>query len=273
MFPILAKFNIGFGVLEIRAYSAFLFLAAAVSITGVLWYGKKRFDFPVRKNLIVALGMIIFGIVGARMLNIFLNWGYYHRNPAMVSSFDSRGFSLFGGILLGGIFGIIFVKMNKLDLWRLADMYAPFLGIGIVLLRLGCYLNGCCFGKETSLPWGVIFPNFSQAHLYQLGQNSTNLFVVHAVHPTQLYELFGAFICAILAFWLNREKSRSGVAILSFLILFSAVRWINLSFRVMPESYDAPKYFYPLFYGSLICAGVFFLRARLSEGKIATIEK
>lgn len=259
MFPILAKFNFGFGVIEIKAYSFFLFLALLISVMGVLWYGKKSFNFSLGKNLIAVFVMVAFGIIGARGLNIFLNWGYYQKNPAMISSLDSRGFSLFGGILLGGLAGMILVRIYKLNLWRFSDMYTPFLGLGIVFLRVGCYLNGCCFGKETALPWGVVFPNFSQAHLYQLGQNSTSLFVVHAVHPTQLYELCGVFFGTILAFWLNQKKVRPGITTLSFLIVLCVVRLINLNFRVMPTSFDAPVYFYPIFYGLLICACIYYL--------------
>lgn len=265
MFPILAKLNFGFGVIEIRAYSFFLLLATAVSIVGVLWYGRKKFNFPINQNLIALAVMIIFGLIGARMLNVFLNFGFYQKNPAMITSLDSRGFSLFGGIILGGLAGIIFTRLKKINLWDFADMYAPFLGIGIIFLRIGCFLNGCCFGKETNMPWGITFPNFSQTHFHQLAQNSTDLFVVQAVHPTQLYELFGALLATILAFWLNRKKINSGMAILTFLILFSLVRWINYYFRVMPETFEASKYFYPLFYGIVICACGYLLYNKLKK--------
>ena len=274
MYPILWKLDLGAGTFELGAYAFFLVLASVVSSSGALWYGKKKFAFPIWPNFLALLLMIGLGLVGARGLNILLNWEFYQENPALIRSFDLRGFSLFGGIFLGGLGGIVFARATKRDSWNFFDMYAPFLGIGIALSRWGCFLNGCCFGRETILPWGVVFPNFSQAHFHQLAEDSSNLFVVAAVHPTQLYELFGALAATLLAFWLNQKKLFSGAAILAFLILFCLVRWLNLAFRVMPESYLAPVWAYPLFYGLVIvfCGVLFWRKARGFTAKSKKIQ-
>lgn len=270
MYPSLGKFYFGSGAFELGAYACFLVLASVVSCLGALWYGKRKFNFPLQSTFFALLLMMGMGLVGARGLNILLNWEFYQENSALIWSLDLRGFSLFGGIVFGGLSGVVFVWAKKGDYWKFFDMCAPFLGIGIALSRWGCFLNGCCFGKETGLPWGGVFPNFSQAHFHQLAKDSSNLFVVAAVHPTQLYELFGALVAVFLAFWLNQKKIFSGAAFLAFLILFCLIRWLNLAFRVMPESYLAPSWAYPLFYGLVIvfCGALFWWKMERAIGEM-----
>jgi phosphatidylglycerol:prolipoprotein diacylglycerol transferase len=142
---------------------------------------------------------------------------------------------------------------------KFADTVTPFIGIGIVLMRIGCFLNGCCFGKETDLPWGVKFPQFSPAHIWQISENVFGSLEVKPVHPTQIYELIAALFCTILALLIIKKKKPAGTAFLVCGIIFSAFRWFNMQFRVLPYSEAVLNFWYPLLYAAIIILCVYFL--------------
>jgi phosphatidylglycerol:prolipoprotein diacylglycerol transferase len=202
----------------------------------------------------------IAAFVGARVLHGLINFGYYRLHPDRWLALDFQGFALFGGIISAVVVGIIGCTILKINFWKLGDHWIPFLGLSIALMRVGCFLNGCCFGKETNLPWGVRFPFFSPAHKYQLAHHSADLFSVQLVHPTQLYELLAALIASGIAVIILKKKYREGTAILTFIILFAAIRWINYSFfRVMPDTFDASPLLYPLLYAGTIFVSLVLL--------------
>jgi phosphatidylglycerol:prolipoprotein diacylglycerol transferase len=143
----------------------------------------------------------------------------------------------------------------RIDVWRAADLAAPFVGIGVAIIRFGCFLRGCCFGETTDVFWGVTFPLFSPAHLAQLSSGQAELLSSHAVHPTQLYELVGALAVGAIAWALVKKKIfPNGVAALIAAAVFTLVRLTVYFFRVMPEAYGTPAYFYPMLYITILVA-------------------
>lgn len=215
---------------------------------------------PLGALLIAAFAAFI----GARLLNGLLNPALYEAEPWRWLTLHATGFSLYGGIIAALGTGYLAARVLRLDLWRMADLAAPSVGIGIALIRFGCYLRGCCFGVPTELPWGVTFPLFSQAHLSQLAAGEAELLSAHAAHPTQLYELAGALLAAAVAWTLGRKKIfPDGVAALSAAAIFTLVRLITYFFRVMPETYGAPEQFYPLLYVAILAGLAFLIWFRL----------
>jgi prolipoprotein diacylglyceryltransferase len=98
----------------------------------------------------------------------------------------------------------------------------------------------------------------SEAHKYQLLNNETNILTVLPVHPTEIYELLAAGIGLFLASFLIRKKAPDGIAFLSFGIWFMAFRWFDYYLMVLPRTFQASPYFYPILYGFLIIlCGVF----------------
>jgi len=240
--------------LETGPYELFLFLAILVAVLGGLWFAVKK-NFPAGKVLLVLLAMCLAAFVGARLLNALVNFPAYLAEPARVWQAGAVGFSLYGGILAALIVGYLVTRLQGIAPWRLADTLVPFLGVSIAIMRIGCFLNGCCFGKETNLPWGVIFPFLSPAHIYQLSQGG-NFLSVNPVHPTQLYEMGAALLLSALALFLLRKKLPAGTVTLVFLSGFSLFRFFNYFLRVNPESFSMPEYFYPLLYFGICVSGL-----------------
>lgn len=191
-----------------------------------------------------------------------MNFELYLDNPQRFWSFKLQGFSIFGSALAVPV-GWVYCRLVKLDIWRIADSITPFLAAGIVFMRVGCFLNGCCYGKETTLPWGVIFPDLSRTHLHQISQNPIMILSgSSAVHPTQIYELIAALIGGVIAFWLIRKRTTPGVSFLLFAVWFSLFRLFNNFLRVQPHTFDAPALFYPIFYTFFIFLGTLFIFLR-----------
>lgn len=257
--------------ISISSYRLFFWLAClAVIVISII--GIRRKGLFLRQSLLILLTVSVSVPVGARILHIITNPIIYQQNPAQMWSGQLAGFSLMGGLILAALTGIIVSFWLNFDPWPLADSIAPGLGAGIVLMRIGCYFNGCCFGKITDLPWAVHFPVGSIPYKYYLSHMAEKktlspfaLIQSPGIHPTQLYELIAALAITIVIVYLIRKKLPSGVPFLTFTLLFAVFRWINSILRVPAESLSAADWFYPLVYGSIILLSVILMVLRFSS--------
>ncbi len=260
--------------LVFKSYSLFMIVGAIFVITISIW-NIKQAGLSIKSSLLCFLSMILGVLVGARLLNVIINWDYYMLNSERIFAFNTAGFSLMGGLVLASIFGAISSKILKLDFWKLGDSIAPGLGVGLILMRIGCFFNGCCYGQPSKLPWSIKFPYNSFAHKYYLSKKDLNtefsLFKSLAspsLHPTQIYEIIGALIATIVAIVIIKRKYKNGLAILTFGIIFTLTRFINHFFRVHPETNQIPSLFYPVFYILIIVILSLLLIRRINSKNI-----
>jgi phosphatidylglycerol---prolipoprotein diacylglyceryl transferase len=137
------------------------------------------------------------------------------------------GLTYYGGFILAVPFGLYFLRKHRLPMWRFCDLAGYGIPLGLFWGRMGCYLNGCCFGKVTHGPWGVIFPRGGavwrhqvEAHLVQAGA-LTPL----PVHPAQLYlALLNLLIFGICYFWIRPRKRYDGQVFWWFVLLYTLAR-------------------------------------------------
>ncbi len=261
MHPELFTIYIGMSSWTVLSYLFFYMLAIIVVVCGTYLFAIHR-KFERKPVFFALIGMTISGFLGARVLHVLTNLQYYLSGSGDIFSLHMEGFAISGGLISAILTGLSICKIFKIDFWKLGDTAVPFLGLGIAIARIGCFLNGCCFGKITDLPWGVKYPMMSQAHQYQLSHEIGNIFGTLAVHPTQLYEAFFAILGSILAACLIYKKITSGIAILTFGIIFSVFRLINMQLRVMTSTFDAPQFFYPIFYVCIVivCGILMYIR-------------
>lgn len=262
-----------------KSYSLFMIISASLVFVLSLW-NIRRAGLSIKSSLLCFLLMAVGVLVGSRLLNVLINWNYYMNNNWRIFAINLSGFSLMGGLILAGILGILSAKILKLPYWKLADAVAPGLGVGLITMRVGCFLNGCCYGMKTNLPWGVKFPYDSFSYRYYL-QESLNeggfsifkLFTSPSVHPTQIYELIGALIATLVSIMIIRKKKTSGTAILAFSIIFTITRLINHFLRVHPSTNSIPFLFYPLLYLIIISIMLLLLYRLNYLAKAITQEK
>lgn len=287
MSPELLRFTLAGEEHVVRAYSTFYTLAWIAGPLLAAWVAHRR-GIAWRRALGTYALALTAGIVGARVLDLFVAWRFYEADPSRILEFGFAGFSLYGGLVVAALAGYALARAWRLPAWRLADSAVPGVALAIVLMRTGCFLNGCCYGLPTALPWGVTYPTGSPAWQAALGEQALALLgggrvVMEAVHPTQLYEMSAAVALAALAWWLGRRTRvadeaeapgagarpavADGVPALVFAIGFTLVRLGNGFLRVRQSTITAPVWFYPAFYGALVAVLAVMLATRVRAGR------
>jgi len=115
-----------------------------------------------------ALYSLIGGVVGARLFYVIHYFEHFKENPASVFAIWHGGLELLGGVILAITIILFYLLYHKLPVRQYLDILAIALMLALVFGRIGCLLNGCCFGKPTELPWGIRFPYNSIAYLSQI---------------------------------------------------------------------------------------------------------
>lgn len=128
-------------------------------------------DFTPNPQLITnaALYALVGGVVGARTFFVLHYFDKFRSNPLEVFAIWQGGLELAGGVAVFIIVILSYLRYHKLPIRRYLDVLAVGLMLALVFGRTGCFLNGCCYGKPTELPWGVRFPYYSFAYLSQIG--------------------------------------------------------------------------------------------------------
>jgi len=208
MHPIICKL----GPLTIYSYGLMLALAFAAT---VFLLSREAKNQGVNQELIFNLSFIILisGIIGARLLYVLSNLGFYLENPGEIFMLTHGGLSWFGGLILGTFVCMVYLKRKKQKIYKIFDMFAPYLALAQAIGRVGCFLNGCCFGKE-SLRFGLYFPIHNKILI-----------------PTQLYSSLALLlIYIILRMKQSREHSR-GEIFYFYIFLYSLWRFFIEFFR------------------------------------------
>ncbi len=203
-----------FGALHIRSYG----LALAIAFLVGTWLGLKearRFGMDEDKFLTVVLFTLVGSIFGARLLYVMEHIGDYRGQWSSVFALWQGGLTLYGGIIAGTVVGLWMAKRQGLPIWRVADALAPSIAIGTAFGRVGCFLNGCCYGRPTHLPWGVVYPPDTFPAL-EFGETP--------IHPSQLYfSLASLALFAVL--WAIRKRTRgAGELFWGFVIAYALMR-------------------------------------------------
>ena len=165
---------------SVTIYSYGLMLAIAVIVSTLMLVQEAR-RYNIKSDIIFDLVFwaVIGGILGARLFYILLNYPYFIQYPNEMIMIQKGGLAWQGGLIFGALFTVSFIKAKELLVSKTLDLLVPYLALGQSIGRIGCFLNGCCFGREVS--WGIYFP-------------------VHdaTLHPTQLYLAGVYFLIFIL---------------------------------------------------------------------------
>ncbi|MBU0503623.1 MAG: prolipoprotein diacylglyceryl transferase [Candidatus Omnitrophota bacterium] len=230
-------FNLG----PINIYSYGLMLALAF-LSGMYLIEKRARKQGLNKNKILDLVFLILfsAILGARALFVILNWDYYRSDLIGILKVWEGGLVFYGGLILAFFASVWFLKKNKLSFWKTADILSPALALGEVFGRIGCFLNGCCYGL-ISEKWGISFPArdnppaFSQQVFDGLISPAARCSL--PVIPTQIYSALAglAIFCILLV--LEKKKSFDGFLFWVFILLYSLFRFVIESFRYYEKNF------------------------------------
>lgn len=202
------------GPIHLRSYGVMMAIAFLVG-TALALREARRLRLDEDKLVNVILVTLIASVLGARALYVIEHLQEFRREWGSVLALWQGGLTLYGGIAAGAFAGLLAARRFGLPMWVAADALTPSLALGTAFGRVGCFLNGCCYGRPTHLPWGVVFPRDSFASL-EFGDAS--------VHPSQLYFALAGLVLFTGA-WLWRSRVRvPGTLFWSFLIAFALVR-------------------------------------------------
>lgn len=191
-----------YGVLIVIGIFAALFIGEARA--------KKRNLNPDEiYNLTICCAFL--GFLGAKLLFCIVEWRTFLRDP--LSLLKSNGFVVYGGIIMGVLAGYLWCRLRKLVFLDYFDIVLPSVAVAQGFGRLGCFMAGCCYGRETDSVWGIAFHNSDYA------PNGVRLI------PTQLISSAGMFVIAGVLFFYARKPRKQGTVGFLYLILYSIGRF------------------------------------------------
>ncbi|HHV06598.1 MAG TPA: prolipoprotein diacylglyceryl transferase [Firmicutes bacterium] len=210
----------------------------------------------------VGVGAVLAGVLGSRLNYLLLYKPQeFLRRPGIFFQFSDGGLVFYGGLLAGIVAGGWLARRRNLRFWDTGDILVPFLAAGYGLVRIGCFLNGCCYGRVSQVPWAVVMP--------QLGDNLPR-------HPVQLYAAVMGMLLGWLLFRLYQRRLFSGAVFLIGIAGGAVERFIEDFFR------DTLMYTSTLTVAQVVSAGLFLvalilyfwrkeylIKQQLKEGKLS----
>jgi phosphatidylglycerol---prolipoprotein diacylglyceryl transferase len=213
------------GRFTVYAYGSILALGFMMGGILVLWRARRE-GISLDRVVEIFCLTIFSALVGARGLDVLIQLPLYREDPFKVFRLWEGGLTFYGGFLLAVGAGIGYMRWYRLPVWKMADLFTPSVALGLFFARIGCFMAGCCYGKETLLPWGVTF-----THPQSLARLGVPL------HPTQLYEAAAGLSLFFFLIWIQKRKSYEGQIFWLFLLLYSVLRFLIEFFRDDPRGF------------------------------------
>ena len=199
------------GSIEVRWYGIIVALAIVLIVLWMLWQVRKGARISYDTVVTAALVGIPSGIVLSRLLHVIDRWDYYSQNLGQIVG--GSGLTIYGAVL-GAALGIwVYSKFSKLQFGYFADLIAPAIILAQAVGRVGCTINGCCYGTTSSLPWAVVYTH--PGSFAPVGVQ---------IHPTQIYEIIYLLIIFGVVLKLRGRLKPDGSLFLVYLSLYSLWR-------------------------------------------------
>ena len=209
------------GSLSIHWYGV---MVALGFLAGLWTAGRRGLRAGVAAEKIADLGpwLIVGAIAGARVWDVISYWRESFMGQPLWQIFAvwQGGLVYYGGLIGASLACVFYARWKSLPLWKLADILAPSIALGYVFGRIGCLLNGCCYGRACDLPWAIRFPPDNPLHP-----------PTYPVHPTEVYEsLLNLGLYGALA-WLFRRRKFDGQVFAAYLVGYALLRSFVEMFR------------------------------------------
>ncbi|RLC43640.1 MAG: prolipoprotein diacylglyceryl transferase [Candidatus Coatesbacteria bacterium] len=213
MHPVLFRIT---ETIAIRSYGVMLAIAFFVGIIIAIRFAKRE---GIKSSVVIDLSLwvILATIIGGRLLYVLMNLKDYLSSPLDILRIWQGGLIFYGGFFLSILVAVWFFKRNKINEWRGLDLLSPAAAIGYAIARIGCFLNGCCYGKPTDGPFGLIFSPESAAGSHYFGV---------PIHPTQLYAMVINLAIFFVLWYVYSRRRFYGQVFWSYVFLYSVYRFL-----------------------------------------------
>lgn len=238
--------NYTFPHVSIYSYGFMLMVAFVIGTIWLIRQGSKAKPQLETDTILDLMVFIIIGsIIGARIVYILTQWSDYKSDPKAILQITQGGLSIHGGILGAMVFAWIYAKVKRIDFWKLVDFAIPGVPLGMFFGRIGCLLNGCCFGTycQTDWPFKVKYPDAQtwisrgmtpeKAALYDAGPLATHVGPHGEVwrHMAPMYEAVGALAIFFYLLSFRKHSQFKGHTFLMFVWLYSLLRFFVEFYR------------------------------------------
>jgi phosphatidylglycerol---prolipoprotein diacylglyceryl transferase len=204
MFPILFSW----GAFTLRSYGVMVAAGFGLGIY-LAWRQAQREGIDPERFLDLTLWVMVAGLVGARLLYVLVSWREFAAAPWDALKFWQGGLVFYGGFILAVLAMVLFCRLRGLSLWKVGDVSAPYAALGHAVGRIGCFLNGCCYGPPNT-PCGVVFPG--------LGDQVPRL-------PIQLIESAFNLLLFFGLLWLRPRRRFAGQMGWSYVFVYALGRF------------------------------------------------
>lgn len=215
MHPIL----IDVGPLRLPTYGVLLVTALLTALYCIVRQGRRE-GLDSGRLLDFSTWLIVVGLVGAKGLMVLTDWRYFWQYPGELLSWTTlrAGGVFYGGFIAATFFALWYTRVHRLPVWKVFDVYAPAIALGLGIGRLGCFTAGCDYGKPTTSFLGVVFTDpFS----HEVAGTPLGI----PLHPTQLYEALATFLIFGILVWRYGHKSYDGEIFWLYLVLYAVARF------------------------------------------------
>lgn len=209
------------GPLTVRWYG----VMAAVGFLLAIWLiqlNRKEAKLTADQASNMIFIAMVSGVLGSRIFYVIQFWEQFQNNWIDIIRIDKGGLVFYGGFILALISLYTYCRKIKADFIKVFDIITPAMTIGHACGRIGCFLNGCCFGTVTESWIGVKYPLYSEPYMCYPGA---------ALHPSQLYEAFANILMCGIMFYLVRKVRYKGVPIGAYFVTYGITRFIIEFFR------------------------------------------
>jgi len=224
MHPILFDF----GRFTIYSYGVLLAAAYLLGLQFALIRARSR---GLQRERVMDLGIwiIISALVGAKVLLLIVDYRQFLDNPGSLMDLLRSGGVFYGGLIAAVTVALFYIWRHRMPMWTTTDVFAPGIALGHVVGRLGCLLAGCCFGRQTTVPWAI---SFHDPQAFAVAGTPLGV----PLHPTQLYEAGAeALILAFLLAFERRGRQFPGRTFWTYMLLYGVSRFVIEFYRGDPR--------------------------------------
>ena len=215
----------GLGV-KVYGFGLMLTIAMLAAMNLAAWRARRE-KLDGDQVFDLAIWVLIGGLLGARLFFVIEYWRSFEGIFDIFKIWNG-GIVLYGSIIGGTITLMIYRRLRPFPLRPMLDAIAPALALGIAFGRIGCFLNGCCYGDFCQLPWAVTFPAKTAPWINHVDHHLISATAERslAIHPTQIYSSIDGFLILALLTAYYPLRRRDGEVVALFLITYPITRFL-----------------------------------------------
>jgi phosphatidylglycerol:prolipoprotein diacylglycerol transferase len=214
---------VSFGSFYLPTYGVLLALSY---LAAIWWLGRKaaRENLPREQIFDLSIAVLAAAIIGAKLLLAIVDFKDYLADPRSALELLRSGGVFQGGLIAASAVGIWYIRRHGLPLWRVTDMAAPSIALGEAIGRWGCLAAGCCYGKQTKVPWAITFTD-------PFARDAVGTPLNVPLHPTQIYLSLNALFLFAICEFVYRRKKFDGEVFWIYVLGYAVTRGFIENFR------------------------------------------